>query len=311
MTTLSTVTIGTRGSQLALFQSEQVKQALKRAYPELTCQIKVIKTQGDKILDIALNKIGDKGLFTKEIEQALVDNQIDIAVHSLKDLPTTLPDGLCLGAVLEREDPSDVVVLREVNSLDLLPMEAEIGTGSLRRLVQLKLIRPDFRFKDLRGNIETRLSKMIRGDYDAIVMAKAALKRLNLLAQYKTTTLDNFAMVPAAGQGTIGLEIRQNDPDIAEILDKINHLNTFQLIKAERSFLHQVGGTCHVPVAAHARFKDQEQIELTAFLADEDGNDCVKEHELGLRENPVKLGEKLAKKVLAMGGEQILKQLNR
>lgn len=243
----STFVLGTRGSPLARWQTEHVLFVLRQVFPELKTQVEIIKTQGDQILDLSLAQMaqqGDKGLFTKELEQALLDQKIDLAVHSLKDLPTRLPDGMMIGAILERHAPNDVLVLpqnQNLQNLEELPPGSLIGTGSLRRQTQLQRLRPDLRFADLRGNIQTRLDKLDRGDFAAILMARAALERLGKTDRI-SLILPSAQMLPAVGQGAIAIEIRDKDPDTFELLQKINHLPTALCCQAERAFLRHLGG---------------------------------------------------------------------
>ncbi|HEY9842006.1 MAG: hydroxymethylbilane synthase [Candidatus Sericytochromatia bacterium] len=296
--------LGTRGSPLARWQTEQVLHALHLSRPGLKAEVKVIKTQGDQVLDLPLAQIGDKGLFTKELETALLSGEIDLAVHSLKDLPTTLPEGLALGAMLERHAPQDVLVTRNGRSLDDLARGACVGTGSLRRQTQLQRLRPDLCFKDLRGNIQTRLHKLERGDFDAIIMARAALERLGLDERI-ATIFPASLMLPAVGQGAIAVEIRADDQRTRELLTDVHHLPTALCCTAERAFLKRLGGGCEKPIAAHALLHD-ELIELYGFVASIDGVQQLHAHLTGPVEAPEALGVALAEQMLEQGARTIL-----
>lgn len=296
--------LGTRGSPLALWQTEKVLYALHQAFPDLQLETEIIKTQGDKILDIPLAEIGDKGLFTKELEQALYDRRIDLAVHSLKDLPTTLPDGLTLGAVLERHAPQDALVTQDGKGLEDLPAGALIGTGSLRRQTQLQHLRPDLKFSDLRGNIQTRLMKLDRGDYQGILMARAALERMGLQSRI-ATIFPTSLMLPAVGQGAIAIEIRMSDPAVESLLSSIHDRATACCVFAERAFLKTVEGGCDKPIAAHARLTG-DTLDLYCMIASLDGKTILKEHLTGSAEHPVELGLQLAEQILNAGGRELL-----
>ncbi len=296
--------LGTRGSPLALWQTERVLYALHQAFPDLQLETEIIKTQGDKILDLPLAEIGDKGLFTKELEEALFDRRIDLAVHSLKDLPTTLPEGLTLGAVLERHAPQDALVTQDGKGLEDLPAGALIGTGSLRRQTQLQHLRPDLKFTDLRGNIQTRLMKLDRGDYQGILMARAALERMGLGARI-ATILPISLMLPAVGQGAIAVEIRLADPAVESLLSSIHDRATACCVFAERAFLKALEGGCDKPIAAHGRLQG-ETLDLYGLIASLDGKTIIKEHLSGSAAHPVELGLQLAEQILDAGGRELL-----
>jgi len=296
--------LGTRNSPLARWQTEQVLYALHHQVPGLTLEVKAIATKGDQILDLPLHQIGDKGLFTKELEQALYADEIDLAVHSLKDLPTSLPPGLKIGAILERHAAQDVLVSRGHIPLEQLPPQALIGTGSLRRRNQLQHLRPDLCFQDLRGNIQTRLHKLERGDYAAIIMARAALERMGLHASI-TTILPPASMLPAVGQGAIAVEIRSSDHKTEQYLAAIHHLPTARCCQAERAYLRHLGGGCETPIAGYA-ILEQEQLTLYGYLASIDGQTFLKDHLKGSVSDPEGLGLALAEKMLAAGGREIL-----
>lgn len=298
--------LGTRGSPLARWQTEQVLHALHQQRPELSLEVKVISTKGDQILDLPLHAIGDKGLFTKELENALYDHSIDLAVHSLKDLPTTLPEGLSIGAILERHSPQDVLVSRDNLALDDLPKSALIGTGSLRRRNQLMQHRSNLRFADLRGNIQTRLSKLDRGDFDAIIMARAALERMGL-HQRISMILPPSLMLPAVGQGAIAVEIRNDDTQTHAWLQSIHHAPSATVSQAERAFLKQLGGGCEKPIAAYGLL-EAEQLTLHGYLSSVDGQDFLHDQLKGPATEAQQLGITLADKMLAAGGRGILLQ---
>ncbi|HEY9401408.1 MAG TPA: hydroxymethylbilane synthase, partial [Pyrinomonadaceae bacterium] len=266
--------IGSRGSKLALWQSEWVKARLAELRPEAEIRIEVIKTSGDVMLDVPLAVIGGKGVFTKELEEALLAEEIDLAVHSLKDLPTTLPDNLAITAVTEREDARDALILREgvaaqTDSLQGLPQGAIVGTSSLRRQAQLKHLRPDVSIKDLRGNVDTRLRKLDEGGYDAIILASAGLRRLGFERRINVS-ITHAEMLPAVGQGALGIETRANDPRTAALVSLLEHGPTRAACTAERSLLFALGGGCQVPIAAHA-VVEGDTLRLDALVAALDG----------------------------------------
>lgn len=298
--------LGTRGSPLARWQTEQVLHALRQQHPELHLEVKVIATKGDQILDLPLHEIGDKGLFTKELENALYDQSIDLAVHSLKDLPTTLPEGLDIGAILARHEPQDVLVSRQQLNLEDLPPNALIGTGSLRRRNQLMQHRSDLRFADLRGNIQTRLSKLDRGDFDAIIMARAALERMGL-HQRISMILPPSLMLPAVGQGAIAVEIRSGDAVTRTCLQSIHHSPSATVSRAERAFLKQLGGGCEKPIAGYGLLQ-QDQLTLYGYLSSVDGQHFLHDQLKGPADEAEQLGIALAEKMLAAGGRGILLQ---
>lgn len=302
--TRAALVLGTRGSPLARWQTEQVLHALHQRHPGLQAEVSVIKTQGDRILDLPLAQIGDKGLFTKELETALFAQEIDLAVHSLKDLPSTLPEGLELGAILPRHAPQDVLVTRDGRGLDDLPAGACVGTGSLRRKVQLQRLRPDLHFADLRGNIQTRLSKLDRGDFEAIVMARAALERLGMDERI-ATIFPASLMLPAVGQGAIAVEIRSDDLRTRELLSAIHDIPTAICCGAERAFLKRLGGGCEKPIAGHALLHD-DSLELYGFVASIDGQQQLQAHLKGSPESPEALGNALAEQLIEQGALAIL-----
>ncbi len=266
------IVIATRGSQLALWQAEHIRHRLQEEYRGLDVELLVLKTRGDIILDVPLAKVGGKGLFVKEIEEALLLGRADIAVHSMKDVPMVLPEGLTLGAIPEREVCTDLFLSERHESLSSLPAGANVGTSSLRRQAQILSLRPDIRISMLRGNVETRLRKMKEGQYDAIILARAGVKRLGLEALHQEDLVPPF-MLPAVGQGALGVEMRENDKVLRDILSFLEHRPTRLCVSAERAFLRRLDGGCQVPIAAHAVLNG-EAIKLDALVASTDGK-CV------------------------------------
>jgi hydroxymethylbilane synthase len=299
--------IGTRGSQLALWQARWVQQAIERQWPETKTELTIIKTTGDKITDVPLAKVGGKGLFVKEIEEALMDGRIDLAVHSMKDMPAELPHGLCISAVPERENPLDALISNDNRSLDQLPPGARVGTSSLRRASQLLHRRPDLSIRPLRGNLDTRLKKLTGGDLDAIILAAAGLKRLDL-AHMITSVLDPDIMLPAVGQGALCIESRTHDSRTSQIVTSLDHAATHLAVMAERAFLHRLEGGCQVPIAAFATLEN-EQLELTGLVAEVDGSICIQEAASGPCDQAVSLGIDLAETLMARGAGDILERL--
>lgn len=291
------IVVGTRGSKLALIQSHWVVKQLKEANPEVDFEVKIIKTKGDLIKDLPLHKIGDKGLFTKEIEQQLLDGNIDMAIHSMKDMPSTLPPGLKFASIPKREDPRDVLVLRdEYRCIEDLPYGAKIGTGSKRRIYQLLKHRPDLEIVPIRGNIDTRIKKIYEENLDGIVLAAAGLIRAGLenkISSYIPVDI----MIPAPAQGALAIEIRENDTNIEEIVSHIKDEKTEIQVAAERGFLAGVNGGCHIPMGAYCNI-DGDNIHLTGLYGDEDGNNLVIKSIEGKIEDANKIGFHLAKDVL-------------
>ncbi|ADI02190.1 porphobilinogen deaminase [Syntrophothermus lipocalidus DSM 12680] len=298
------VRIGTRGSRLALWQANYVVKRLRDCFPGHEFEITVIKTKGDKITDVALSKIGDKGLFTKEIEMALLREEIDIAVHSLKDLPTTLPEGIRLAAVLERENPLDVLLSFKGYSLSGLPRGARIGTSSLRRTAQLKRLRPDIETVNLRGNVETRIRKMEDEGLDGIVLAYAGVKRMGFL-HLVTEILHPDQVIPAVGQGVIALEIKEDGKVAEELVKPLNHQPTWAEITAERAFLKAIEGGCQVPCGCHASYQEG-YLTVDGLVASLDGQVVYRDRVSGSEAFAQQLGEELARRILAMGGGSLL-----
>lgn len=301
------IRIGTRGSRLALYQAEQVQVKISAVHPEINTEVVIIKTKGDKILDVALSKIGDKGLFTKELERELNNEKIDMAVHSLKDLPTELPESFRIGAVLERADFRDALVSRDHKKLKELSGNNRIGTSSLRRQASLLHLNKDLQIVDIRGNINTRLRKMEEGYCDAIVMAAAGLVRLGL-EEHITEILNPETFVPAVSQGVIAVETRKNDQYINEICEKLNHQQTWLACIMERAFLKTLEGGCQVPAGCFTRLEDSS-VSITGFVASPDGKIYIKEQLTGPFGEYEELGRQLAEKLLATGGDRILKEI--
>lgn len=299
--------IGTRGSQLALWQANWIKETLVRKNPDLDVEIVKIKTTGDKILDVPLAKVGGKGLFVKEIETALLDNSVDLAVHSMKDVPTLLPDGLKIVAISEREDPRDVIISKEGRTLAQLQEGARIGTSSLRRQAQLAGYRPDLVMEPLRGNINTRLKKLRDGQYDAIVLAYAGVKRLGWEGEV-TQVLDTDIMLPAIGQGALGIEARGDDPGTLERILFLNHSETSLCVRVERAFLHRLEGGCQVPIAAYAT-TDNGTVTLTGLVAGVDGEKLIRMEVRSDEASAEEAGLSLAEQILDSGGREILEEI--
>jgi hydroxymethylbilane synthase len=291
--------IGSRGSQLALWQAHWIQARLENLGQQ--SRIDIIKTTGDKITDVALSQVGSKGLFTKEIEEALLDGSIDLAVHSLKDMPTELPDGLTLAAIPEREDPRDALIGR---ALEDLPPGARVGTGSLRRSAQLRARRPDLQIVDIRGNVDTRLRKLDEGQYDAIVLALAGLRRLGL--ENRVTEIFNPGiMCPAVGQGALAVETRDDNGHAFQIATRLEHPETRAAVTAERAVLASLGGGCQAPMGAYAYVHDAT-LYVIALIISPDGSQKIRHAKHGSVADAAKLGHALAEQLLAEGGRQIL-----
>ncbi|MBC2704844.1 hydroxymethylbilane synthase [Desulfobacula sp.] len=302
------IRIGTRGSKLALWQANFIKSEIERLFPVLDVELNIIKTTGDRITDRPLALVGGKGLFVKEIENALLNSDIDLAVHSMKDMPGELPEGLVIGAIPERENPFDVLISKDNYLLADYKKGAKIGTSSLRRASQIKHIRPDVTIESIRGNLDTRIKKLKSGDYDAIVLAAAGLRRLgqkNEITEY----LDETIMLPAVGQGALCIETRENDDDIAPIMKKLDHSDTRICVTGERAFLKQIEGSCHIPVACFGKITGNEVV-LTAVVASVDGKALIKEQIVSPMDKVESHGQALADQVLEKGGKRILESLN-
>ena len=303
----STLILGTRGSKLAVHQSQWVQARLQELAPGLTISLKRIQTSGDKILDVPLAKIGGKGLFVKEIEDALLSKEIDLAVHSMKDVPTALPEGLDILCVPPREDPRDALITRDGCRLDQLKPGARIGTSSLRRQAQLLHYRPDFTIEMLRGNLDTRLRKLREGQFDAIVLAAAGLRRLAWDAEI-TEYLPVHLSLPAIAQGALGIEARSDDTFVRELLSRFEHRPTRITVTAERALLHRLEGGCQVPIAAHAALEG-DRLTVDGLVASVDGRRVIRHQIQGPASEAQALGTKLAERLLADGGDVILKEI--
>lgn len=301
--------IGTRGSKLALWQAEFVRARLGEIYPQSSFPLEIIKTSGDKIQSVSLTEIGGRGVFTKELENALLENQIDLAVHSLKDLPTILPENLHIAAVLEREDARDALVLRkdlqiESPSLNNLPRNAIVGTSSLRRAAQLKNFRPDVEIKDIRGNVDTRLKKLDAGEFDAILLAVAGLKRLGF--ENRISAILSFdEMLPQVGQGALAIETRKEDAETNELVSALNHDKIFSCVTAERAFLRGLGGGCQFPIAAHA-FVENDNLRLLGLVAAADGSQILHGEISGEIKQARILGNSLAQNLIGKGASNLI-----
>lgn len=305
-----TVRIASRKSQLALVQTYWVQEQLQQRFPDRTFEVHTMATQGDKILDVALAKIGDKGLFTKELEVGMLNNETDFAVHSLKDLPTRLPEGLILACISDRENPADALVVHEKHKdkqLDTLPAGAVIGTSSLRRLAQLRYHFPHLEFKDIRGNLNTRLQKLDEGGYDAIILAVAGLERLGMGDRIHQI-IPNEISLHAVGQGALGIECRANDTEIITLLKSLEHPESAQRCYAERAFLRELEGGCQVPIGVNTHIVG-DQLTLTGMVASLDGKRMVKDTVSGAAENPEKLGIELAHRLRQQGAREILDEI--
>jgi hydroxymethylbilane synthase len=302
-----TIRIGSRKSQLALVQTYWVQEQLQKHFPERQFEVETMSTQGDKILDVALAKIGDKGLFTKELEVGMLEESVDLAVHSLKDLPTKLPDGLVLGCVTERVNPADALVVNaqhQDKQLDSLPEGAIIGTSSLRRLAQLRHYYPHLTFKDVRGNVNTRLGKLDAGEYDGIILAVAGLQRLGMGDRIHQVIPSDISL-HAVGQGALGIECRANDAEVLEILKVLEDIPSRDRCLAERAFLRELEGGCQVPIGVNTQIEN-DVLTLTGLVASLDGQQLLKDSISGSAQQAEQLGEDLAKKLRKEGAGEIL-----
>jgi hydroxymethylbilane synthase len=305
-----TIRIGSRKSQLALVQTHWVQEQLQKRFPDICFELQTMSTQGDKILDVALAKIGDKGLFTKELEVGMLNQEIDFAVHSLKDLPTRLPSGLMLAAITERENPADALVVHEKykdKQIDTLPEGAVIGTSSLRRLAQLRHHFPHLSFKDVRGNLNTRMAKLDAGEYDALILAVAGLERLSM-GERIHQVLPKEISLHAVGQGALGIECRADDIELLSLLKAIEHPHTRDCCLAERAFLRELEGGCQVPIGVNTEINDNN-LSLTGIVASVDGKNLVKDTVNGKAEEAEKLGKELAQRLRAQGAQEILDEI--
>jgi len=307
------IVIGTRGSKLALWQAEWVKAELERINPGLEITLNKIKTTGDKILDVPLAKVGGKGLFVKEIEEALLRGEADLAVHSMKDVPTEFPEGLHLAVICEREDPRDAFIAPvqgstfKVQSFNELPKGAALGTSSLRRSSQLLSIRPDLKIVQLRGNLETRFRKLDEGQFDAMILATAGVKRLGW-QQRITEVIEPQTSLPAIGQGAVGIECRINDTFVNQLIGPLNHNETSICVRAERALLKRLQGGCQVPIAAYATIKDGRLI-MDGLVGSVTGDRIIREHIEGKSGDAETLGIALGEKLLSKGADKILAEV--
>jgi hydroxymethylbilane synthase len=305
-----TVRIGSRKSQLALVQTYWVQEQLQKSFPDITFEVHTMATQGDIILDVALAKIGDKGLFTKELELGMINQEIDFAVHSLKDLPTNLPEGLVLAAITERENPADALVVHEKfkdRQIDSLPEGAVVGTSSLRRLAQLRHHYPHLSFKDVRGNLNTRLAKLDAGEYDALILAAAGLQRLGM-GDRVHQELPKEVSLHAVGQGALGIECRSNDAEVQKLLKAIEHPATRDRCLAERAFLRDLEGGCQVPIGVNTEING-DTLTLTGIVASIDGTEFVQDSVSGNTSNAEQLGTQLAQRLREQGAQPILDKI--
>ncbi|MGV2938034.1 hydroxymethylbilane synthase [Mesobacillus sp. LC4] len=298
------IIVGSRRSKLALTQTNWVIDQLKKLGAPFEFEVKEIVTKGDKILDVTLSKVGGKGLFVKEIEQAMLDKEIDMAVHSMKDMPAVLPEGLVIGAIPEREDHRDVLISNDHVAFKDLKPGSVIGTSSLRRSAQLLAQRPDLEMKWIRGNIDTRIGKLETEDYDGIILAAAGLKRMGWASDTVTEFIDEDVCVPAVGQGALSIECRGDDEELLQLLEKFTSAETSATVGAERAFLHKMEGGCQVPIAGYAYLNENEEIVLTALVGSPDGKTIFKEQVTG--RNPEELGELAADKLISQGAKDLI-----
>jgi len=298
--------IGTRGSPLALWQAEWIKSRLLEFDDIGDVELIKIKTSGDKILDVPLAKVGGKGLFTKEIEESLLRNETDLAVHSLKDVPTEVPKGLKVDVITERENPYDVLVSRGVKFVDL-PPGAKVGTSSLRRRAQIKRVRPDLVIVDIRGNVQTRLKKLETENLDAVILAAAGMIRMGYEDEI-TEYLEESLVLPAVGQGAVAIETRENDPVVEEVVQRLHHQPTAYCTTAERAFLRKLEGGCQVPIAAFGKV-DGDKLTLEGLVADLDGQRIIRETISGPTSEAVSLGQRLGDLLLEQGAKEILDEV--
>jgi hydroxymethylbilane synthase len=302
------IVIGSRGSELALWQANHVKREIEKRNKNVKVEINIIKTKGDKILDVALSKIGDKSLFTKELEVELLAKRVDLAVHSLKDLQTQIPAGLKLAVVTKRHNVEDVLIARKKGmTINKLPEKARVATGSLRRRSQLLHIRPDLQIFELRGNVPSRIKKFLDSDWDAIILARAGVERLNL-KKYISSYIPKDEILPAVGQGALGIEIHKDNTVIEEILQSLHHEDTYNAVIAERSLLRALEGGCQVPIGAIAEVKPSG-LYLDAVVGSLDGSVTYRKKARGSKNDPEKLGNTLAKDLLKAGAKEILKEV--
>ena len=308
--TIDQLRIASRRSQLAMVQTKWVKQELEKAHPNLAISIEAMATQGDKILDVALAKIGDKGLFTKELEAQMLLGRAEIAVHSLKDLPTNLPEGLILGCITEREDPADALVVNKQNDthqLETMPSGSVVGTSSLRRLAQLRYHYPHLKFKDVRGNVITRLEKLDAGEYDCLILAAAGLARLGFGDRIHQIIPSEISL-HAVGQGALGIECVKNQEDVLQVIQSLEHKTTSQRCLAERAFLRELEGGCQVPIGVKTII-EKDVLTLEGMVASLDGKQLIRDKKSGQRSNPESIGIELANILKSKGAGDILQEI--
>lgn len=303
-----TLRIATRSSALALWQAEFIKAELERLNDGITVELVKIKTQGDKILDVPLSKIGGKGLFVKELEEAMMDGRADLAVHSMKDVPMEFPHGLGLVAICEREDPTDAFVSNDFDNVDALPHGAIVGTASLRRETQLRAYRPDLEIRTLRGNVNTRLAKLDAGDYQAIVLASSGLRRLGFHDRIRYSLPDSISL-PAVGQGALGIECRLDDDELITMLATLDHVDSSDRVKAERALNRRLEGGCQVPIAAYALLEGDDMLWLRGLVGAVDGTQVFRVEGRAHRKDGEALGRELAEDLLAMGADKVLAEI--
>lgn len=302
------IIIGSRGSELALWQANFVKKELEKKNKNVSVEIRIIKTKGDKILDVALSKIGDRSLFTKELEVELLNKKVDLAVHSLKDLQTQIPKGLKLSAVTKRHNVQDVLISRKIGTTIFnLPENATVATGSLRRRCQLLHLRPDLNIVELRGNVPSRIKKFLESDWDAIILARAGVERLKL-NKHISSIIKTEVMLPAVGQGALGIETRADNKIVNEIVKSIHHENTYKAVLAERALLKTLEGGCQVPIGAFAEVK-QNGLHIDALVGSLDGSLTFRKKIRSSKNDPEKVGKKLADDLLKAGAKTILKEI--
>ena len=300
--------VGSRRSKLALTQSQQFIDKLKQVRPDLDIEIKEIVTKGDRIVDKQLSKVGGKGLFVKEIQNELFEKQIDMAIHSLKDVPSVIPEGLTLGCIPDREVPFDAYISKNHTPLRELPEGSIIGTSSLRRGAQILSKYPHLEIKWIRGNIDTRLQKLETEDYDAIILAAAGLRRMGWSDDIVTTYLDKDILLPAIGQGALGIECRSDDEELLELLKEVHNKDVEKCVTAERTFLAEMDGSCQVPIGGYATINSQQQIEFTGLIMTPDGTERYEHTAIG--ESPTALGKEVSRVLKEQGAYEIIKKLN-
>lgn len=298
------IVVGSRTSNLALTQTNWVIEQLKQLNLPIEFEVKEIMTKGDRILDVMLSKVGGKGLFVKELELSMLNGEIDMAVHSMKDMPAVLPKGLMIASVPERADHRDAFISKKYSSLASMPSGAVVGTSSLRRSAQILAKRPDLEIKWIRGNIETRLRKLNEGEYDAILLAVAGLERMGWSEEIITEYMANDDCLPAVGQGALAIQCRENDEEMKQLLAKINDEQTMRTVAAERAFLHKLEGGCQVPIAAYAELASNDTVSLTGLVGEPDGKVIISDTLAG--NDPEQIGRTLAEQLMERGAKEIL-----